>query len=138
MNETLNGAPIHLEEESGVIRARGKLSHVRQHTRFDGLPEDGILAFDYVVLRPRAGLPVSASDRRLDLTQQKDRALWSRLRAVSYSYKGDPWLLAVLGSGQAADAETPSSGGLGEVLFDETAVTHVEQQAMPTSPPHPT
>lgn len=98
MNESLNGQPVHFNELRKILYSREDLHHAetRLHNEHHVLPRQGILEFDYVVLKPRVGLPISERVHRLDLTDDSDRKVAARLSELSYAYAGDTWLNQVL------------------------------------------
>ena len=57
------------------------------------LPTAGLLEFDYVVLRPREGLPLSTGGptTRLDMSSDLDRQIATHLRELGHGDAGDAW-----------------------------------------------
>ena len=57
-----------------------------------------MLEFDYVVLRPRKGLPLATGHvTRLDMSNDADRQIASHLRRLGHGEAGDAWAGAASG-----------------------------------------
>ena len=73
-----SGVQGEVEGDRGARVAQGSARRRRPlkgHAPQDRLPHHGLLEFDYVVLRPREGLPLPSRDFRLDLADPADRAV---------------------------------------------------------------
>lgn len=112
MNEMLDGKRIRFDEDNDVIEKRQDLRWCRgAYSYLTSLPEDGILEFDYVVVRPRSGLPISQPNiSRLDLSKPSDQAVASTLRQLSYKSSGDEWIDSLLSHAEWQDRSLKMKG----------------------------
>ncbi|KAL3913483.1 MAG: hypothetical protein SGPRY_007963, partial [Prymnesium sp.] len=79
MNETLNGRKIELNElERWQELRRERAAYSRSTT----LPSDGILEFDYVVLKPKQPLPATKSMARIGLPRTVDKVVAHKLHQL--------------------------------------------------------
>ncbi|KAL1522969.1 hypothetical protein AB1Y20_017933 [Prymnesium parvum] len=82
MNEQLNGQKIHFDEEQDCLEKRHDVAWSRRAQLSSALPEDGILEFDYVVLKPRRVLPSHTPSARRERGDSTDKLVASKLQQL--------------------------------------------------------
>ena len=106
--------------------------HKGAYESYDSLPLDGILEFDYVVLKPRVGMPISGSDdaSRLDMNDPADQMVAKKLRELQRDgTEGDPWINSVLSKNPPTRPQGEAPVVVGGTSFSGASLAFAKDKA---------